>query len=113
MPFTWGSNDCCTFAAAAIEAITGANPMAAAPSYDSEVGAARLILRAGDMHSLASEFLGASMPPAFAAVGDVVLVENEGREALGICNGTTVIGPSLDRGLVAIGMSAALAAWKI
>lgn len=113
VPFAWGSNDCCTFAAGVVEAITGSNPMATAEPYSSETGAARLIAEAGGLRELASAFLGVHVPPAFAAVGDVVMVENEGRQALGICNGTTVIGPSLNRGLVALDMSAALAAWKI
>lgn len=112
VPFAWGSNDCCTFAAGAVEALTGENPMADVGPYDSEMAAARLILRAGDLRALASQFLGAPVPPLMAAVGDVVLLMNEGRELLGVCNGVNALGPGPD-GIVALEMSAALAAWKI
>ena len=112
MSFAWGSNDCCSFAAAAVEAITGRNPMAGVTPYDSEAAAARLILRAGGLRDLASEYLGAPVPPAFAGVGDVVLVVNEGREALGICNGVNVVGPG-PAGMDVLGIDAAIAAWKI
>lgn len=112
MPFAWGVNDCCSFAAAGVEAVTGRNPMAGAAVYDTESAAARLILRAGGLRSLAIQFLGEPVPPAFAAVGDVVLVMNAGREMLGICNGVNVVAPG-SLGMVALGMDAALAAWKI
>jgi phosphoribosylformylglycinamidine (FGAM) synthase-like amidotransferase family enzyme len=52
------------------------------------------------------------VPPLRAGVGDVVLVMNEGREMLGICNGVNVVTPG-EFGMVALGMEAALAAWKI
>lgn len=112
MPFVWGANDCCSFAAAAVQAITGRNPMAGVVAYASEAAAARLILRAGGLRALASQYLGRPVPPAFAAVGDVVLVMNEGREALGVCNGVNVLGPG-PAGIDVLGIEAALAAWKI
>lgn len=112
VPFAWGTNDCCTFAAGAVEALTGANPMAGVEPYSSEMAAARLILRAGDLRALASQFLGAPVPPLMAAVGDVVLLVNEGRELLGVCNGINALAPSPE-GVVALEMSAALSAWKI
>jgi hypothetical protein len=112
MPFAWGPNDCCSFAAAGVVAITGRNPMAGVAHYNSEAAAGRLILRAGGLRALASQYLGEAVPPAFAAVGDVVLVMNAGREALGICNGVNVIGPGV-LGIDVLGIDAALAAWKI
>jgi hypothetical protein len=112
MPFVWGSNDCCSFAAAGVAAITGRNPMAGVAPYNSEAAAGRLILRAGDLRALASQYLGEPVPPAFAAVGDVVLVMNEGREMLAICNGVNAMAPGA-AGIVPLGMDAALAAWKI
>ena len=110
--FEWGSTDCCTFAAGAVEAITGTNPMAMAPLYDSEFGAGRLIHRAGDLRALASEYLGEPVPPALANVGDVVLIENAGRELLGVCNGTSALAQGTE-GMVALEMTAARAAWKV
>jgi hypothetical protein len=112
MPFVWGSNDCCSFAAAGVEAMTGSNPMADVAPYDSEMGALRRIAEAGGLEALAIQHLGDPVAPAFAGVGDVVLAVNEGREVLGICNGTSVIGPGA-AGLLVLDMDTALAAWKI
>ncbi|MBB3639790.1 DUF6950 family protein [Variovorax atrisoli] len=112
MPFAWGSNDCCTFAAAAVEAITGKNPMSSVASYTTEIAAMRLVVAAAGLRALACEYLGSSVSPLMAGVGDVVLVENEGREMLAVCNGANVMAPS-KLGMVALDMSAAKAAWRI
>ncbi|MFV0678662.1 DUF6950 family protein [Variovorax sp. tm] len=111
MPFAWGSNDCCTFAAAAVEVMTGANPMADFPAYSSEIGAARAVANVG-LQALATSVLGSPVSPIMATVGDVVLLINEGREMIGVCNGTTVAVPG-EAGMVMLGMDAAIAAWKI
>lgn len=112
MPFAWGSNDCCSFAAAAVEAITGSNPMRSVVPYSSEIGALRRISEAGGMAALASQYLGEPRPSLMAGVGDVVLVVNEEREMLGVCNGVNVMAPG-EHGMVALNMNAAIAAWKI
>lgn len=111
-PFAWGSHDCCTFAAGAVEAMTGSNPMAVLPRYDTEHAALRIIVEGGDLRRLVSSILGEPVRPAFAAMGDVVLLSNEGRELLGICNGVNAIAASQD-GVAALEMSAAIEAWKI
>ncbi len=112
MPFAWGSNDCCTFAAAAVEAITGANPMATVPPYATETGAVRHIAAAGGLRDLASEYLGTPLGPLMAGVGDVVLIKNEGREMLAICNGANAMAPGA-HGIETLDMQTALAAWRI
>lgn len=112
MPFAWGSNDCCTFAAAAVEALTGVDPMASVPPYATAIEAARLVEEGGGLERLAGSFLGASVSPAMAAVGDIVLVTNAGRQMLGVCNGTNVLAPG-EAGMAVLGMETALAAWKI
>jgi len=112
MQFAWGSNDCCTFAAAAVEALTGVNPMASVPPYDTAMEAGRLVEEGGGLEQMADSLLGASVPPVMAAVGDIVLVVNAGRQVLGVCNGTNVLAPGKD-GMAVLGMETALAAWKI
>lgn len=112
MPFAWGANDCCTFAAAAVEAITGANPMTSIEGYDSAFAAARLVNEAGGLEKLATSVLGEPVSPRMAAVGDVVLLLNEGRELLGVCNGTSAIAPGRLH-MTALSMDAALMAWRI
>ncbi|WP_157755053.1 DUF6950 family protein [Variovorax boronicumulans] len=112
MPFDWASNDCCTFAAGAVKAITGADLMADVPAYDSALAAGRLIEDGGGLQALVTSMLGQPMSPLMAAVGDVVLLTNEGRDLLGICNGVNAIAPG-PVGLVALEMNAASVAWKI
>lgn len=112
MPFIWGSNDCCTFAASAVEALTGSNPMDSFPPYESEVEAERMVQEGGSLQQLATSCLGAPVAPAMAAVGDIVLVTNADREMLGVCNGTNVLAPG-KRGVAVLGMESALVAWKI
>ncbi|WP_369662148.1 hypothetical protein [Variovorax sp. V15] len=116
----WGTNDCCTHAAAAVEAITGANPMAALEPYGTEAGPRRQALRrllrkldnAGGLQALVTAHMGEPIQPVMATVGDVVLVRNEGRELLTVCNGVNAMGPGRD-GMVALSMQDALVAWRI
>lgn len=120
MPFSWGSNDCCTFAAAAVEAVTGENPMAAMECYGTEAGAKRKALRRllrriardGGLQGLVAEYMGSPIAPRMAGVGDLVVVVNAGAELVGICNGVNVMAPGVD-GIVALSMDAAVAAWRI
>ncbi|MDQ0035936.1 hypothetical protein J2W30_003709 [Variovorax boronicumulans] len=86
--------------------------MSSVEAYDNPLAAARLIDAGGGLHALASSLLGESVLPLMAAVGDVVLLVNEGRELLGLCNGTNAIAPGRD-GLAVLDMSAASAVWKI
>mgnify|MGYP003574995366 CR=1 FL=1 len=112
MPFAWGSNDCCTFAAAAVEALTGVNPLASLQPYDTPIEAARLIEEGGGLEQLTISFLGTPVPPVMAAVGDIVLVINADREMLGVCNGTNVLAPG-KTAIAVLDMESALTAWKI
>jgi hypothetical protein len=112
MPFEWGKNDCCLFAADAVLAMTGVDPAAPLRGYASALAARRLVDEAGGMLEFVSQFLGEPVPPLMAAVGDVVLLTNEGRELLGICNGTNAIGAG-ERGMAVLGMDSARAAWKV
>jgi len=120
MSFRWGSNDCCTFTAAAVEAITGANPMAAMEPYGTEAGAKRKALRrllrridkVGGLQALVAEYLGVPIPPRMAGVGDVVIVMNNGAALVGICNGINVMAAGAD-GMVALSMNTAVASWRI
>lgn len=111
-PFGWGVNDCCLFAADAVQAITGEDPARELRGYTTALQAARIVKAHGDLKALASSVLGESVSPLMANVGDVVLVDVLGRDALGVCNGTSVIGPG-PRGMVSCGIGFAKAAWRI
>lgn len=112
MPFEWGRNDCSLFACDAMLAMTEVDHAAAFRGYTTAREALRLIKDHGGLRAIASAALGESVAPAYAAVGDLVLVKNNGRELLAICNGTNVIAPGKS-GMVVLGMDAAVAAWKV
>ena len=112
MPFEWGRNDCCLFAADAVEAMTGVDCAAVYRGYATALEAQRICDRAGGISARVTEALGEPVPPLRAAIGDPVLVMNEGRELLAICNGTSVLAPG-KLGIAVLGMESAIAAWKI
>lgn len=112
MPFAWGSNDCCLFAADAVQAMTGVDHAAELRGYSSALEAGRLVEARGGLARIAAGALGEPVAPLFAAVGDVVLIENEGRDLLALCNGTTALAPG-PLGLVVLGMDAAKATWRV
>lgn len=114
-PFAWGKNDCCTFAADAIEAMTGQDPMKGRRSYASQKGALRVIESAGDFQALITSILGEPMRnPRMAARGDAVLIADATPQgaALGICLGATAAVAG-DVGMAQIPLRAVVAAWSV
>lgn len=132
MPFAWGRNDCCTFAAGAVEAMTGEDP-AAAFSYHTLAGAVTTLREITGRDDYAEGL--ACLPDAlgFARVavlcaqrGDLVLVPPGQRDdvvgelvcelvpALGVVslNGRLAVAPGLEV-LRLIPVAATLAAWKV
>ena len=113
MPFAWGTNDCAIFASDCVLALTGTDPAPASlRKHKTAKQGTRVVHRHGGLGVIATRALGDSKPVAFAQVGDVVLVMIGKREALGICNGQTAIGPSA-AGIVAVPMDLATACWRI
>lgn len=111
-PFAWGSNDCVTFAADAVEHMTGADPIAhLRGEWSTALEAARVIERLGGLREAVSDIWGAEIPPAYAQRGDWVLLEQEGRQLVGVCVGEAAAAPG-DAGVVLVPMTAALAAWR-
>jgi hypothetical protein len=88
-PFEWGAHDCCRFAAGAVEAMTGSNPMAEFLGTYSDRDSARAALTkigAGTLyHTLLAKF-GRSLHPSRAQRGDIAYAVHEG-PTLGICLG--------------------------
>ena len=112
-PFCWGRNDCCLFAADAVLAITGRDlAKRQRGTYSTASQALRRLRARKGVAGIATRLLGAPVPPLMARVGDLVLIEMDGMPALGVCNGTSLIGPGPD-GIVAFGMGHAKAAWRV
>lgn len=112
-PFVWGQNDCCTFAADAVAAITGTPPACGdLRTYRTAKQAYRTIDRHGGIPGIASRAYGQPQAASLACVGDVVLVTVGKRDALAICNGTAALAPS-SAGLVAVPMAQARQCWRL
>lgn len=113
MPFAWGANDCCTFAADCILAITGVDvALSEQRQQSSALQAARLLKTVGGVAGAATSALGEPMPALMAQVGDVVLADAAGRDMLAICNGATCMAPG-PAGLVHISMATARKCWRV
>ena len=112
-PFEWGAHDCCLWAADAVHAITGQDfAEGLRGTYATAAEAARMLAQAGGVRALSTHALGEPVGPLMAAVGDVVLFEQDGRELLAVCNGGTALAVA-GQGLEPLPMSAALAVWKV
>ena len=109
MPFEWGGNDCCSFAASAVEVMTGERPPL--PEYTGERDALRLIATRS-LRERVSDVMGLGIHPAFAQRGDVGLLDLGGRETVAVCVGDTFAAPGVD-GLLLVPRERALCAWTV
>ncbi|HWA22334.1 MAG TPA: hypothetical protein VG735_08070 [Caulobacterales bacterium] len=109
--FAWGPNDCCSFAAGAVLALTGDDPMRALRRrYRSARGATRLLNEQTLESHLDERF--ARVGVAMAHRGDVALVEIEGRPSVAIVEGEMLVAPGLN-GLVRVPRGLAVGAWRV
>lgn len=112
--FRYGSNDCALFAAGAVRAMTGEDPAAAwRGSYTTLEGGLKRLMKAGfENHIALVDSLLTEVPPAFAQVGDIVLVDAPDGPALGVVSGEAVacLAP---QGLGYLPREAALRAWTV
>jgi len=117
-PFAWGVQDCVTFAAAAIEAMTGADPLADLTRWNSREQAIQAISSLGsDLSHAVMARLGEPIMPTLARRGDLLLVETDvpgwpGGQALGVCIGAHAVAPG-PVGLEWVNMDRWRAAWRI
>jgi len=119
--FEWGRNDCVLFACDAVLVMTGEDlARGFRDSYNTARGAFKAMasLGAADVGELADIFaarLGLRiLPPSFAQRGDVMLLDRELGESLGIValNGVDVLAPGEER-ISDVPLSAGLRAWRI
>ena len=116
LPFAWGKHDCCTFAAGAVKAMTGVDPMPEFRGrYTTARGSVRALRRIG-AGNLASTLNGKfeTVDPSLAHRGDIIMSDG----LLGVCLGPfmVAVGAEGDReGLVRIdrGSWSAPRAWHV
>jgi hypothetical protein len=117
-PFSWGSFDCCLFAADCVGVLTGIDPAQQFRGYKTARGAAGVLRRNGGVAGVASRMArqnGAEeIRPAFAQRGDVVLIKAPRGESLGVVglDGRTALVPD-KVGLRAVPLTLAARAWRI
>ena len=112
-PFVWGVHDCCTFCADAVLAITGVDVMGTLRQrYQSAFEALALTQELGGLKGAVSSVLGEPCDPAFCTVGDVLLIANDDREVVALCNGQTAVVVGM-HGLITIPEPVVLAGWRV
>lgn len=112
--FDWASANCCHFAAGWVRERTGADPMAGV-STPTEKAARRYIRdHGGDLAAVWTLWLGREpIPPTMAQLGDVVLLEQDGRPIVGICNGINAVSVLDTGGTAFLPMTLASHAWRL
>lgn len=87
-PFAWGKNDCALFAADWLAILMGTDYAAAQRgTYDTALGAARLLQERGGLEGIVDATGYARAPVAFARRGDLVLFDMPDGPTLGVCAG--------------------------
>lgn len=113
-PFEWGVSDCTLFAASAAAEMTGVDfAKALRGKYSSARGAQRLMDEAGGLSAILLSTGLEEVQPLCAQRGDAVMVETDGREALGVIGmdgGVVCQGPD---GLTFLPIDRALRAWRV
>ena len=113
MPFQWGQVDCCMWAADVVQSLTGFDlAHDVRGKYSSAKEAAQLLAKFGGVIGLANSRLGASSSVKMASIGDIVLLNNHGRQLLAVCMGEQTIAPTY-HGLGHEPITSAICAWKV
>jgi hypothetical protein len=112
--FCWGKNDCCLFAADAIQVTTGVDHAREFRGrYTTAIGAKRALMRygKGEIKPTFSEKFGPPVNRLTAKRGDIALVNVDGEDIVGVVFGTIYV--VSEQGLLQLPLSDALCIWGI
>jgi hypothetical protein len=119
-PYAWGTNDCCTFSADSILALTGVDIAEEFRGYKDQDGALAAIKRvcggadAEDaVRWCAKTYQMTEVSPLFAQRGDLLLVQNAGHIIAGIVDMHGKASVVADGGLGQLSIRAAVAGFKV
>jgi hypothetical protein len=108
--FAWSIDDCCLFVARVYDAMHDTHHAEAlAARYHDEESALMYIEAQGGIGPAVDEYLG-PMRQARPLRGEVVLIENAGREMLGICTGRAIAALGLN-GPVTLPKTSVIGVW--
>ena len=110
VPFAWGLHDCVTFAAGAVLALTGRDPLADIAAWTTERAALRELDRRGGLAAAVSSVL-TEIPLAHAHRGDIGAVDGVRGPLLVVIEGMTLVGPDRD-GLARLPRTKLVRAWS-
>lgn len=96
-PFAWGTHDCCTFAAGAIQAVT--EQVVFEPAYTSVFEAQTFMESVGGIEAWMTEHFGEPAAPLQARLGDIGLLTLPDRELLCVVAGHQVVAPGEEHSL--------------
>lgn len=110
-PFVWGTNDCCMFAADAVQTITGTDLAAdLRGTYTTAQQATTVLQRIGGLEAAGAR-AGAEIGPLFAQIGDVGIASDGEQDVLAVCAGSVWLVP-VAAGLAALPLAAGKKAWR-
>lgn len=116
VPFEWGAQDCMTFAADAVVALTGRDPIAAwRGAYASEAEGDAIVGPGGLLEfvrRMMVDFGAPECPVDFAQRGDWAMVLVGNQMIAGVVAGAVVAAPGA-RGLAYVPLRRAVAVWAI
>ena len=113
-PHEWGVHDCVTFAADAVEAMTGVDPIAdLRGEWAGPLSARRLLTDEGvdTIGDMAAKRLP-EIPVSMARRGDIVFCDSDEGGFLGVMQGRSIVGPA-GIGLVHVPVNQALRAFRV
>ena len=111
--FVWGENDCCTFAARCVDAMTGSDWLKDLQKYYWDRRSAHAyIADEGGIEPAVTKRIGPPVAPMLARRGDVCLIETGTGFGLAVCMGDKAVIPETD-GLGSVPMSDVVKAWRI
>ncbi len=100
-PYQWGVNDCVTFAADGIWAMTGIDPIEdIRGTWNDEASAMATLLALGGMVKAVDARFHQRIPATFAQRGDLCAMKLYGALTLGLCVGASVAAPGQDEMLM-------------